>query len=93
MSFNQETATIRAKQDLADRLNVSESAINVISAGEKDFPDMSLGAPVDGEMSAQMISSGWEIVLGASDSKYQYRADKYQLRLVNDKGTNHIIVS
>ncbi len=93
MSFNQETATIRAKQDLADRLSVSESAINVSSAGEKDFPDMSLGAPVDGEMSAQMISSGWEIVLESDNSKYQYRADKYQIRLLNYKGTNHIIVS
>ncbi|MCB1023174.1 MAG: hypothetical protein KDB79_02210 [Acidobacteria bacterium] len=93
MSFNQETATNRAKQDMAGRLNLDENAISVVSVNEKDFPDMSLGAPVEGEMSAQMISSGWEIVLGAAGHKYNYRADKYQLRLVNEKGSNHIIVS
>ncbi|MEZ5345825.1 MAG: hypothetical protein R2681_09755 [Pyrinomonadaceae bacterium] len=93
MSFNQETATIRAKQDLADRLKVSESDVGVVSVGEKDFPDMSLGAPANGEMSAQMISSGWEIILSAKADEFKYRADKYQLRLVNYKGTNHIIVS
>ena len=37
-------------------------------------------------MSAQMISSGWQIKLGANGKTYEYRADKYQLRLHNFKG-------
>ena len=52
---------------------------------------MSLGAVVDGEMAAQMISSGWLIMLGAEGNTYEYRADKYQLRLVDWRGTNHLI--
>lgn len=92
MSFNKDTAIQRAKQDLAGRLNISEKDI-AASASEKDFPDMSLGAPASGEMSAQMISSGWQIDLSAGGKKYEYRADKYQLRLKGFKGTNHVVVS
>lgn len=93
MSFNQESAVHRAKQDLAERLGVSEDLIETVSVSEQDFPDMSLGAPADDEMSAQMISSGWRINLGADGKEYEYRADKYQLRLVGFDGTNHVIVS
>jgi hypothetical protein len=52
---------------------------------------MSLGAPVGGEMSAQMISSGWRIMLGSDGKDYEYRADKHQLRLHNFKGRNYVI--
>lgn len=92
MSFNKETATERAKQDLAKRLGISVSEITA-SASEKDFPDMSLGAPAADEMSGMMISSGWQINLSAGGKSYDYRADKYQLRLRGYKGANHIIVS
>lgn len=93
MSFDQDTATKRAKKDLAKRLNIAQSDVKTVSVNEKDFPDMSLGASVDGEMSSQMISSGWKINLGAKGKAYEYRADKYQLRLVNFSGANYIIVS
>lgn len=92
MSFNQDTATKMAKQDLATRLGVSQSNVQTISVVEEDFPDMSLGAATNEEMAAQMISSGWKINLGADGKEYEYRADKYQLRLVDFKGANHIIV-
>lgn len=80
-----------AKQDLASRLGVSQSDVQTISVVEEDFPDMSLGAATNEEMAAQMISSGWKINLGADGKEYEYRADKYQLRLVDFKGANHII--
>ena len=54
---------------------------------------MSLGAPADDEMSAQMISTGWQINLTADGKNYEYRADKYQLRLHNFKGRNYVIKS
>ena len=38
--------------------------IELSSVRDTEFPDMSLGSPENGEMSAQMISSGWEIKLG-----------------------------
>jgi len=93
MNFSKDSAITRAKADLAERLNVSESDIKEASVSEKDFPDMSLGAPVEDEMSAQMISSGWQINLEADGKEYDYRADKYQLRLCKFRGTNYIVES
>jgi len=91
MGFTKDSAVERARRDLADRLGISEGDVKVGAVKEKDFPDMSLGSPSDGEMSAQMISSGWEINLSAGGKDYEYRADKYQLRLRNFKGGNHLI--
>ncbi|MEP7148968.1 MAG: hypothetical protein ABI857_08795 [Acidobacteriota bacterium] len=91
MDFTKSDATAAAKHDLVNRLGADESAVEEISVTEKDFPDMSLGAPVDGEMSAQMISTGWEIKLGVESETYEYRADKYQLRLVDFDGQNFVI--
>ena len=93
MSFTKESATDLAKSDLADRLNIGASVIKELGVKDKDFPDMSLGCPVAGEMSAQMISSGWQIELGVRGKTYEYRADKYQLRLHNFKGENYVIES
>ncbi len=93
MGFTKNDATAAAKHDLVERLGVDESTVEEISVTEKDFPDMSLGAPVDGEMSAQMISTGWEIRLGVESDTYEYRADKYQLRLVDFDGQNFVITN
>ena len=93
MSFTRESAIERAKGDLAKRLNVDAAEVKELGVSDKDFPDMSLGAPVNGEMSAQMISSGWRIELGTNGKTYEYRADKYQLRLHNFNGTNYVIES
>ncbi|MEO6589067.1 MAG: hypothetical protein ABIP06_07045 [Pyrinomonadaceae bacterium] len=91
MRFNKESAVERAKKDLADRLDISESKIEVADTTETDFPNMSLGAPEKDEMSAQMISTGWKINLQFGDKNYEYRADKYQLRLFDYKGNNFVI--
>lgn len=91
MDLTRDTATEKAREDLADRISTDTGSITVQSVEDKDFPDMSLGAAVDGEMSAQMISSGWEIKLNAEGNIYEYRADKYQLRLFDWRGTNHLI--
>ena len=93
MGFTKESSTERAKHDLAKRLKTSVGEIKELRVSDKDFPDMSLGAPVNGEMSAQMISSGWQIELGAGGKTYEYRADKYQLRLHNFDGVNYVIES
>ena len=93
MSFTKESAVQMAKTDLVARLSVLESDIEEASVDDADFPDMSLGAAVEGEMSAQMISSGWRIIFKVNGKNYEYRADKYQLRLHGFNGTNHIIKS
>lgn len=82
----------RARADLAKRLGVAEDEIKEEAIEEADFPDMALGAPVKGEMSGQMISSGWRIRLKAGEGgSHEYRADQNQLRLYNYKGANHKI--
>ncbi len=91
MSFTREKAIENAKNDLAARLSISTSEIVETGVVDRDFPDMSLGAPVAGEMSAQMISSGWQITLEAGGKSYEYRADKYQLRLKDFEGENFIV--
>jgi len=93
MSFTKESSTKRAKSDLAKRLDLGEDEIIENGVTEKEFPDMSLGAPVDGEMSAQMISSGWSIKIEAGGEQYEYRGDKYQLRLYDFHGKNYVIES
>ena len=91
MSFTKEDATAAARKDLAQRLNVDSSSIDVRSVTETEFPDMSLGAATAGEMSAQMITSGWKIMLGVDGKAYEYRADKYHLRLVDFDGKNYVV--
>jgi hypothetical protein len=91
MGASKEEIVRRARADLARRLGVSEDEIKEEAVEEADFPDMALGAPVKGEMSGQMITSGWRIRLSAGDSGYEYRADQNQLRLYNYKGSNHKI--
>ncbi len=92
MSFTKESAAERAKEDLADRLKIDKGDIDVVSTTDKEFPDMSLGAPAEDEVSAQMIASGWIIKLSAEGKAYEYRADKYQIRLCNYNGSNHVVV-
>ena len=91
MKFSQESAVQKAKEDLAQRLGVAPGEIKEVSVSSTDFPDMSLGIPVDDEMSAQMISTGWKINLSANGKSYEYRGDKYQLRLRDFNGSNYKI--
>jgi hypothetical protein len=93
MKFSKDSAVERARTDLAKRLKISESEIEIGSVSDTDFPDMSLGAPENDEMAAQMISTGWRINLNAEGKNYEYRADKYQLRLCGFKGTNYVVES
>lgn len=91
MSFTRENTVESAKNDLAARLSVNASDIVEKGVVDKEFPDMSLGAPVDDEMSSQMISNGWQITLEAGGKSYNYRADKYQLRLKDFEGENYLV--
>jgi hypothetical protein len=91
MALTKEDAIDRARKDLAKRLGLSESEIEAGSAEQTDFPDTSLGAPIEDEMSGQMITTGWRIRLKAKGTGYEYRANKDQLRLYNFNGENHLL--
>lgn len=81
----------KARHDLAQRLGLNESEVTEVGVEPADFPDASLGAPVEDEMSAQIITPGWRIRLQAGGETYEYRATERQLRLVNFKGRNYRI--
>ncbi len=91
MASNQDEIVRRARADLAKRLGVAEDQIKEESVEQADFPDMALGAPMEGEMSGQMITPGLRIRLKAAGGGYEYRANDRQLRLYNFKGRNHKI--
>ena len=91
MSINKDGAVQNARTDLAKRLNIEPGDVKEQSVEDSDFPDMSLGAAEDGEMSGQMITPGWRIRLEANGQTFEYRADKNQVRLYKYKGKNYRI--
>lgn len=91
MKFTRESSVERAKKDLAERLHIAFSDIVERGVTDKEFRDMSLGAAAADEMAAQMLVSGWKIALEAEGKAYEYRGDKYQLRLHNFEGENYVI--
>lgn len=91
MAVTKDDAVKRARTDLAQRLGVSEHEIEADEIEETDFPDLALGAPVEDEMSGQMLTKGWRIRLRAKGGEHEYRANKDQVRLFNHKGENHRI--
>jgi len=91
MTMSKDEAIHSARQDLAKRLGIKDSDIGKETIEEADFPDMALGAAAKGEMSGQMITSGWRIRLPAKGQNFEYRANKNQLRLYNYKGENYRI--
>lgn len=91
MADSMEETVGRARRDLAERLGVPEAEIEKASVEEADFPNTALGAPLGGEMSGMMMTSGWRIRLAARGETYEYRADRRQLRLYDFKGKNYQI--
>jgi hypothetical protein len=91
MSFTNETAVTSARADLANRLNIEDAEIKGVGVSDQEFPNMALGAALEGELAAQMIASGWQILLEAGGETYEYRADEYQLRLYDFEGRNYLL--
>jgi hypothetical protein len=91
MANSKDDAVAKARKDLAQRLGLRDDDISEPSLEEADFPDTSLGAGGEDEMSGQMITRGWRIRLKAKGENYEYRADRNQVRLYDYKGKNFLI--
>ncbi|HEV2763117.1 MAG TPA: hypothetical protein VGV38_08990 [Pyrinomonadaceae bacterium] len=89
MKMSRDEAVGKARADLARRLGVSEGEVGEESVEDAEFPDMALGAGVDGEMSGQMLTPGWRIRLSAAGGTHEYRANERQIRLYNFQGANY----
>jgi glucose/arabinose dehydrogenase len=64
---------LAAKEDLAGRTQVDADEITVVSVTARQWPDSCLGAPSEGEICAQVITPGYEVVLRGPDSANEYR--------------------
>ena len=65
-----------AKNDLARRLSVSVDEISVIDARSVVWPNASLGCPQEGMFYAEVLTSGYLILLSVGDLKYEYHAGR-----------------
>lgn len=62
--------------DLAARLEIASSAVEILALEDVVWPDASLGCPAPGKMYAQVETPGWLITLRAEDKTYSYHADQ-----------------
>lgn len=61
-----------AAQDLAQRLGVDVSEVELVEAVSTEWRDSSLGCPKRGMMYAQVITPGYQLVLGVAGKAYFY---------------------
>ena len=66
----------KAKEDLAQRLSISLSQIDLVEATQVVWPDASLGCPQKGMAYAEVLTPGYLIILNADDKDYEYHASK-----------------
>lgn len=64
-----------AKDNLSQKVGVQEDEIEEVSYERMQWPDACLGLAESGELCAQVITPGWEIVLAAEGQRYVYRTD------------------
>ena len=77
-----------AVEDAAARTGASDARL--VSAKDTTFPNAALGAARPGEMSADMMTSGWTIQVSAGGRTLEYRANPRQVLLAGSTG-NHVI--
>jgi hypothetical protein len=65
----------QAKADLAQKLDIPVTQIEVIQVEAVDWPDASLGCPQPGQMYAQVITPGYQIILSVQGKEYDYRTN------------------
>ena len=65
----------KARKDLAQRLSISATQINVLEVKNVVWPDSSLGCPQPGVTYMQVLTQGYLILLGHNEIKFEYHAN------------------
>ena len=65
-----------SRADLAERLSLDSSQINLLEAASVVWPDASLGCPKHGRLYAQVLTPGYRILLEAGGKLYAYHAGR-----------------
>lgn len=68
-------ATDAAVADLAERLEVDDEAINVVSSEFVEWPDSCVGIQRPGVACAEVITIGFRIILDEGGETYEYHTD------------------
>jgi hypothetical protein len=66
----------KAKNNLAQRLSVSISEINLVDAKAVTWPNASLGCPQEGMFYAEVLTPGYLILLSTGGMEYEYHAGR-----------------
>lgn len=70
---NMEDAIALAKADLSKRLSIDPELVEVITSEECTWGDTSLGFPDPGTSYAQILVSGYRVVMRAAGGTFEYR--------------------
>lgn len=68
----------KAKNDLAQRLDIVVNQIYVVETSEVTWPDTSLGCPQEGMVYAEVVTDGFLIKLEAETQIYEYHTNGTQ---------------
>jgi hypothetical protein len=66
----------KAKEDLAQRLSISVTQINLVEAMEVEWSDASLDCPQPGVDYLQVLTPGYRILLEYGGNEYEYHSNR-----------------
>ncbi len=64
-----------AREDLAQRLNITTGEVKLVKQELVNWRDASLGFPEKGNVYAQELTPGFRIILEAMNKTYEYHSD------------------
>jgi hypothetical protein len=73
---NAPEAALNAAADLAQRLKIDIDTIKLVSVEQVDWPDACMGIQQPGVMCAQVITSGYKVILEANGQQYEYHTNE-----------------
>jgi hypothetical protein len=65
-----------AREVLAGQLGLDPLAIRLVETTPVDWPDACLGLPVAGESCAQVVTSGFRVVVETGGTSYEFRTNR-----------------
>jgi len=69
-------AALSARADLAKRLQIDIDTIKLVSVEAVDWSDACMGIQTPGVMCAQVITSGYKVMLEANGKQYEYHTNE-----------------
>jgi hypothetical protein len=84
---NNPQAVIRAVNDLAKTLGISDNVIEIVNIEQVNWPDSCLGFSSTNHSCLQVITPGYRVILRFDGKDYEYHTDETGLNLQIDSGS------